>query len=99
MSAPPFACQMGRWRCLVLVPRALLSRRSEMIRTMRIYLAGTILKGDAITKQVDWRPVFADIISATVPIELLPAVNETLDEADALSIFGHDCMRIREADV
>lgn len=67
---------------------------------MRIYLAGSVPKGDAeLADYTDWRAVYANEIRKTTPVELFdPNIFYAL-EGDSQAVTGADCLNVRDSDV
>jgi nucleoside 2-deoxyribosyltransferase len=67
---------------------------------MKIYFAGKVPKGDEAGTASDWRAELATALQQTeASIEMISPENTTLDESDALAVFGHDCLLIQSADL
>lgn len=67
---------------------------------MRVYLAGSVPKGDREARDyTDWREEYSTILSTVTDIELSdPNVFYRL-EGDSQAVVGADCMYIRDADI
>ncbi len=65
---------------------------------MKIYLAGKVPKGEEIDNIVDWRVEYAKVLNSIPNSTILSPEDPSLDEAESLLVFGHDCFLVKQAD-
>lgn len=67
---------------------------------MKIYLAGSVPKGEAEVKQfTDWRARYQQVLKKIFDAEYVDPFNRDLDESDFLRIVGNDCRHIKNCDL
>lgn len=67
---------------------------------MRIYLAGSIPKGDEEAKKFNnWREGYKKILANFFDADFIEPYNSRLDESDSLAVVGHDCGQIKNCDL
>ena len=73
-----------------------------MKQSLKIYLAGSVPKGDRETKNfMNWRLEYADVIRKVIPnAEFIdPFERGDFDESDFMAVFGADCRHIKNCDL
>lgn len=67
---------------------------------MKIYLAGSIPKGDGEAENFkNWRVKYSQVLGNIFDAEFIDPYEKELDESDALLVFGKDCSQIKDADL
>ncbi|MFA4930293.1 MAG: hypothetical protein WC570_00285 [Patescibacteria group bacterium] len=67
---------------------------------MKIYLAGSVPKGDKDAKSFDdWRVRYRQAVSEYIDAEYIDPYERDLPEDDFLCIFGKDCLQVESADL
>ncbi len=67
---------------------------------MRIYLAGSIPKGDTETKEfVDWRDHYSEVLKKVFNAEFITPRAGEVDETDWMLVMGKDSRSIKVSDV
>jgi hypothetical protein len=67
--------------------------------SFKIYLAGSIPKGDNIRKGwTDWKVAYKEALSSIESVDFLDA-DDMKDESDPLMVFGHDSNMVKNADL
>lgn len=65
---------------------------------MKIYLAGSVPKGDEEEKMFDnWRGRYQDVLGEIFDAECIDPYDRNLDEKDFLLVVGKDCVDIAES--
>ncbi len=65
---------------------------------MKIYLAGSVPKGDEEKKFFhDWRARYRSALESVFDAEYIDPYDRDLDESDSLLVVGKDCMDITES--
>ena len=65
---------------------------------MRIYLAGTVPKGEE-DRSGEWREEYSKVLDRYFDAEFIDPMDRDLDESDFMAIFGLDCKRIKNSDL
>ena len=66
---------------------------------MKIYLAGSIPKGDRVRGVwYDWRRRYQEVLTTISDVEILNA-DDLKDETNSFKVFGHDALMIKRADI
>lgn len=67
---------------------------------MRIYLAGSVPKGDDEAKGFsDWRARYRAALAPHIQAIFIDPYERSIDESDFLLVFGTDCKHIKDADL
>lgn len=66
---------------------------------MKIYLAGKVPKGDESIDYIDWRRHYTEGLAHEQSYVFLTPLNDKLDYGNPISVFGHDCHLIKQADI
>ncbi len=70
-----------------------------MVDHMKIYLAGSIPKGDrARGGWVDWKTRYRDVLTSIPHVEILNG-DDLKDETNSFKVFGHDAHMVKSADI
>ena len=65
---------------------------------MKIYLAGSIPKGDEEAKKFDnWRDRYKKILQEFFDADFIDPYDRKLDEGDFLAVVGQDCKHIKDS--
>ncbi len=66
---------------------------------MKIYLAGSIPKGDrARGGWIDWKRRYQEVLTSISGVEILNA-DDLRDETNSFNVFGHDAHMVKSADI
>ncbi len=67
---------------------------------MKIYLAGSVPKGDAEAAKFDnWRERYQQVLGKVFDASFIDPYDRKLDESDFLQVFGVDCKHIKDSDL
>lgn len=67
---------------------------------MKIYLAGSVPKGDEEAKKFNnWREGYKKILANFFDADFIEPYHRELDESDFLAVVGHDCGQIKNCDL
>jgi hypothetical protein len=67
---------------------------------MKIYLAGSVPKGDKEQKDFkNWRLEYKEKLQSFLDADFIDPYKREVDEADFLGVFGKDCLEIKQADL
>ncbi len=67
---------------------------------MKIYLAGSVPKGNEEAKNFDnWRAKYQEILQKHFKAIFVDPYNRSLDESDFLLVFGADCNHVKTSDL
>ena len=67
-------------------------------KTMKIYLAGSVPKGDEEAKKFDdWRSRYKQSLQKLFDADFIEPYHKDLDEGDYLAVVGQDCRHIKES--
>jgi len=65
---------------------------------MKIYLAGSVPKGDAEAKIFnDWRSKYKQLLQKFFEADFIEPYHKELDEGDFLAVVGQDCRHIKDS--
>jgi hypothetical protein len=65
---------------------------------MKIYLAGSVPKGDKEAESFrDWRADYIKILKDVFDAEFIDPYDRLLDESDPMAVFGADCNHIKDS--
>lgn len=66
--------------------------------TMKIYLAGSVPKGDEEAKKFDdWRSRYKQSLQNIFDADFIEPYHRDLDEGDLMAVVGQDCRHIKES--
>lgn len=67
---------------------------------MKIYLAGSVPKGDKESDIFDdWRLRYKKTLSTLFDAQFIDPYHRELDESDSMEVVGQDCMHIQDSDL
>lgn len=72
--------------------------KNNLVKIMKIYLAGSVPKGDEAAKTFDdWRSRYKETLQEFFNADFIDPYYRELDESDFLAVVGQDCKHIKDS--